>query len=130
MCGIILTQEKYPSYMLRGVGMSDCKPVNTKEGFLLHQMIVHTTRVLLDLVVLNFNHTRYIILVNKICQYLHAPTTDHWAVVKKKILRYLKHTTKLGLKINKSLYLLVFSPMQTGHVAWMTSVLLVALLFL
>nr|AAK53852.1 Putative retroelement [Oryza sativa Japonica Group] len=44
--------------------------------------------------------------VNKVCQYLHAPTTEHWAVAKR-ILRYLKHTVKLGLKISKSNSLLV-----------------------
>jgi len=44
--------------------------------------------------------------VNKVCQYLHAPTTLHWAAVKQ-ILRYLRHTTKLGLKICRSSSLLI-----------------------
>jgi hypothetical protein len=44
--------------------------------------------------------------VNKVCQFLHAPTTVHWAVVKR-ILRYLKQSTNLGLKISKSSSLLV-----------------------
>ena len=44
--------------------------------------------------------------VNKVCQYLHAPTTLHWAAVKR-ILRYLRHTTKLGLKICRSSSLLI-----------------------
>jgi hypothetical protein len=44
--------------------------------------------------------------VNKVCQYLHAPTTIHWATVKR-ILRYLKHTMEIGLKICKSPSLLV-----------------------
>lgn len=39
--------------------------------------------------------------VNKICQFLHSPTTDHWAVVKR-ILRYLKACTKMGLKLSRS----------------------------
>uniref|UniRef100_A0A2N9I804 Reverse transcriptase Ty1/copia-type domain-containing protein n=1 Tax=Fagus sylvatica TaxID=28930 RepID=A0A2N9I804_FAGSY len=29
--------------------------------------------------------------VNKVCQYMHNPTEDHWSAVKR-ILRYLKHT--------------------------------------
>ena len=37
---------------------------------------------------------------------MHAPTTVHWAAVKR-ILRYLKHTTRLGLKIGKTTSLLV-----------------------
>lgn len=43
---------------------------------------------------------------NKVCQYLHSPITDHWAAVKR-ILRYLKYTKKLGLKISRSISLLV-----------------------
>lgn len=44
--------------------------------------------------------------VNKVCQFLHAPTTHHWAAVKR-ILRYLKQCTRLGLKLSKSRSMLV-----------------------
>ena len=44
--------------------------------------------------------------LNKVCQFLHAPTTIHWAAVKR-ILRYLKQYTKLGLKIHRSTSTLV-----------------------
>ena len=44
--------------------------------------------------------------VNKVCQFLYAPTTVHWDAVKR-ILRYIKHTTKLGLKIGKTTSLMV-----------------------
>jgi hypothetical protein len=39
--------------------------------------------------------------VNNVCQFLHSPTIVHWAPVKR-ILRYVRHTTKLGLKIQKT----------------------------
>ena len=39
--------------------------------------------------------------VNKVCQFLHAPTTEHWTAVKR-ILRYVKGTLDYGLKIRKS----------------------------
>ena len=39
--------------------------------------------------------------MNKVCQFLHAPTTIHWSAVKR-ILRYVKGTLNLGLKIKKS----------------------------
>jgi hypothetical protein len=44
--------------------------------------------------------------VNKVYQFLHAPTTDHWIAVKR-ILRYVKHTLRYGLKITKSSSMLV-----------------------
>ena len=40
------------------------------------------------------------------CQFLHAPTTDHWTAVKR-ILRYVKYTLGYGLKITKSSSMLV-----------------------
>ena len=45
-------------------------------------------------------------VVNKFCKYLHAPTNYHWVAVKR-ILRYLKSCTKLGIKISKTNSLLV-----------------------
>lgn len=39
--------------------------------------------------------------VNKVCQYLHSPTDDHWTAVKR-ILRYIKHTMQMGLRIERS----------------------------
>jgi hypothetical protein len=38
--------------------------------------------------------------VNKVCQYLHAPTTEHWTAVKR-ILRFIKKTLGYGLAFRK-----------------------------
>jgi histone deacetylase 1/2 len=38
--------------------------------------------------------------VNKVCRFLHAPTSVHWTAVKH-ILRYIKYTVDLGLKLRK-----------------------------
>jgi hypothetical protein len=38
--------------------------------------------------------------VNKVCQFLHAPTTAHMVAVKR-ILRYVQGTMNLGIKIRK-----------------------------
>jgi hypothetical protein len=44
--------------------------------------------------------------VNKVCQYLHSPTTIHWTAVKR-ILHFLKHTSNFGLHIRRSSSILV-----------------------
>jgi histone deacetylase 1/2 len=44
--------------------------------------------------------------LNKVCQFLQTPTEVHWTAVKC-ILRYLKHTSSLGLHIQKSSSLLL-----------------------
>ena len=38
--------------------------------------------------------------VNKVCQFMHAPTEDHWFAVKR-ILRYLQATASYGLHITR-----------------------------
>ena len=38
--------------------------------------------------------------VNKVCQFLHTPTTSQWTAVKR-IMRYVKHTEGTGLMIWK-----------------------------
>ena len=44
--------------------------------------------------------------VNKVCQFLHAPTLQHWTAVKR-ILRYLRGTMSTWLKFTKSTSTLV-----------------------
>jgi hypothetical protein len=38
--------------------------------------------------------------VNKVCQFLHQPTTVHWTAIKR-ILRYPRYTLKIGFKIER-----------------------------
>jgi hypothetical protein len=115
--GLILTQEKYASDVLKRVGMSDCKPVTTPmstseklsvhEGDLLGPNDATQYRSVVGaLQYLTLTRPDISFSVNKVCQFLHAPTTVHWVAVKR-ILRYVKHTTKLGLKIGKTTSLMV-----------------------
>ncbi|XP_043687671.1 uncharacterized mitochondrial protein AtMg00810-like [Telopea speciosissima] len=39
-------------------------------------------------------------VANKVCQFMHRPTVDHWAAVKR-ILRYLQSTVDHGLLFEK-----------------------------
>jgi len=115
--GIILSQENYASNILRRVGMSNCKPVSTPlstseklslhEGSLLGPSDATQYRSVVGaLQYLTLTRPDISFSVNKVCQYLHTPTTVHWAAVKR-ILRYIKYPTKAGLHINKSSSLLV-----------------------
>jgi histone deacetylase 1/2 len=44
--------------------------------------------------------------VNKVCQFLHEPTTTHWSAVKR-ILRYVQGSSNLGLKFRPSRSMMV-----------------------
>jgi hypothetical protein len=115
--GIVLSQDNYATDLLKRVGMSMCKQVNTPpstseklstyigtplgpedatryrsiDGALQYLMLTR-----LDLT----------FVVNKVYQYLHAPIDAYWAAVKR-ILRYLQGSVNLGLKIVKNNSLLV-----------------------
>lgn len=115
--GIILTQEKYVNDLLRRVNMADCKPVSTPlstseklsiyEGVPLGPEDMTRYRSIVGaLQYLTLTRPDIAFSVNKVCQFLHAPTTVHWAAVKR-ILRYLKSCVKLGLRINRSRSFLV-----------------------
>jgi hypothetical protein len=110
--GILLTQEKYASDLLKRAGMSDCKPVATPMSN-TEKMSVHSGSVLGEhdatryrsivgaLQYLTLTRPDISFSINKVCQFLHSPTTQHWMAVKR-ILRYIKSSVGLGLKINRS----------------------------
>ena len=115
--GIEVTQGKYVSDVLSRVGMTTCKPVSTPLST-LEKLSVHEGEplgpndatqyrsIVGALQYLTLTRPDISFSVNKVCQFLHAPTMIHWAAVKR-LLRYLKHTMKLGLQISKSSSLLV-----------------------
>ncbi|WVZ70544.1 hypothetical protein U9M48_019203 [Paspalum notatum var. saurae] len=115
--GIILCQEKYASDLLKKVGMSDSKSISTPRS-ISEKLSLHEGSPLGPVDSTNYRSIagalQYLTLtrpdiafpVNKVCQFLHAPTTEHWASVRG-ILRYVKHRSKLGLKICKSSTMLV-----------------------
>jgi hypothetical protein len=115
--GIVLSQDKYASDMLKRVGMNMCKPVGTPLAT-RDKLAVHIgtplgpkdakeyMSIVGALQYLTLTHPDLSFAINKVCQFLHSPTDVHWVVVKS-ILKYLKGYTRLGLKIMKNNYLLV-----------------------
>jgi hypothetical protein len=103
--------------ILKKAGMASCKPVSTLLST-SEKLSAHTGDVL------GLNDTicymsivgglQYLTLtrpdlafsVNKMCQYLHCPTTNHLTTVKC-ILRFVKGIIDLSLRITKSSSMLV-----------------------
>ena len=110
--GIVLSQRKYIGDVLKRVNMENCKPITTPMVFTTKLSETEGT-TLTDIEATRYRSTvgalQYLTITqpniayskNKVCHYLHSPTSDHWAVVKR-ILRYFKHTHDLGLFIKKS----------------------------
>jgi histone deacetylase 1/2 len=115
--GITLTQEKYALDLLDRVGLKACKALPTPlssseklsvtEGELLGPEDSTRYRSIVGaLQYLTLTRPDISFSVNKVCQFLHAPTTVHWTAVKR-ILRYVSGTTSLGLTFGKSSSILV-----------------------
>lgn len=115
--GIVLTQGKYVYDLLKNACMTNCKPVSTplstSEKLSLHsgsplgpEDATRYRSIVGALQYLTLTRPDIAFSVNKVCQFLHAPTTEHWTAVKR-ILRYLKAYAQLGLKICRSTSYLV-----------------------
>jgi histone deacetylase 1/2 len=105
--GLILSQTNYAQDILEKAGMTNCKgsptplssskKITTHEGELLGPNDSTKYRSIVGgLQYLTLTRPDIAYAVNKICQYLHAPTTLHWTAVKC-IMRYVKHTVGLGI---------------------------------
>jgi hypothetical protein len=109
--GILLSQDKYSMEILERAGMKHCKPVSTPlstskklsahVGVVLGPNDATSNRSIVGgLQYLTLTRPYLAFSVNKVCQYLHSPTTLHLAAVKR-ILRYVKGTIGMGLQIVK-----------------------------
>jgi len=109
--GITLSQGKYAQDLLTRVGMLGCKPCMTPlpvseklssyEGdSLSSEDSTRYRSVVGALQYLTITRPDLSFAVNRVCQFLHAPTSTHWTAVKR-ILRYIQHTIGLGLHIQK-----------------------------
>lgn len=110
--GLHLCQEKYATDLLKRVGMQHCKPSSTPlssteklslaEGEILNQEDgTRYISVVGALQYLTLTRPDISLVVNKVCQFLHAPTSLHWTAAKR-ILRYVKNTLSMGIHFSKS----------------------------
>jgi histone deacetylase 1/2 len=115
--GIILSQEKYANELLSRVNMQLCKTVDTplsvSDKLSLHDGEAlsgdDSTRyrsIVGALQYITLTRPDISFAVNKVCQFLHAPTTVHWTAVKR-ILRYVRGTVSFGLRLSRSTSTLV-----------------------
>ncbi|KAK9077447.1 hypothetical protein SSX86_005784 [Deinandra increscens subsp. villosa] len=104
---IILSQQKYINEILQRAGLADAKPVSTpitpsanlsQEDSPSFDNPIKYRQVVGALQYVTLSRPDITYAVNKVCQFMHSPTENHWSTVKR-ILRYLRGTTDLGLRI-------------------------------
>ncbi|XP_015169205.1 uncharacterized mitochondrial protein AtMg00810-like [Solanum tuberosum] len=105
--GIILSQSQYILEILSDVDMTDCKGVATPmcsssppkadDGSPPADETLYR-RTLGKLQYLSFTRPDISFAVNKLSQFMHSPSLEHWKAVKR-VLRYLKSTTTSCLEI-------------------------------
>lgn len=108
--GLLLTQKKYIDGLLSKAKMMDCKPVPTPMVSSSQLSAYDGTEFSdpqLDRSVVGALQYACItrpdlsFCVNKVCQFMHHSLESHWSAVKR-ILRYLKGTSTIGLTLSKS----------------------------
>ncbi|XP_062205187.1 uncharacterized mitochondrial protein AtMg00810-like [Phragmites australis] len=107
--GVILCQSKYIIDLLARTGMAQCKEVifaseklikGTKKELSAEDITRYQSTVG-ALQYLNLTRPDITFPVNKVYQFMQAPTEEHWSAVKM-ILHYLKYTEETGLQFHKS----------------------------
>ena len=107
-----MNQEKYAMDLLTRVGMHDCTscptPLSSTDKLSLNdgsplgsEDSSRYRSIVGALQYLTLTRPDFSFSVNKVCQFLHAPTTAHWTAVKR-ILRYIRGTHTVGLTFQKS----------------------------
>ncbi|XP_019057729.1 PREDICTED: uncharacterized protein LOC109116546 [Tarenaya hassleriana] len=103
--GLFLTQQRYVQDLLKRTNMLHAKSVATPMS-LTTSLILNSGLPLEDpteyrnvvgsLQYLNFTRPDIAFTVNKLSQFMHSPTSDHWQAVKR-VLRYLAGSPSLGI---------------------------------
>ncbi|XP_019198186.1 PREDICTED: uncharacterized protein LOC109192013 [Ipomoea nil] len=107
--GMVLSQWRYIRDILQRAGMTDCKALATPA--FVTQPVCQTTdsfanptqyrRLAGALQYLTITQPYLSYSVNRLCQFMHSPTDEHWGLLKR-VLRYVKGTLEYGLRITTS----------------------------
>ncbi|XP_019175666.1 PREDICTED: uncharacterized protein LOC109170988 [Ipomoea nil] len=107
--GMVLSQRHYMNDLLNRSGMLDCKPLATPAS-VTHAVSssdqpfdnpTQYRRIVGALQYLTITRPDLSYAVNRLCQFMHSLTTDHWTMVKR-VLRYIKGTIDYGLRLSPS----------------------------
>jgi len=79
--------------------MSNAKPLSAFDGAIFPDLTLFRSTIG-SLQYLSITRPDLSFAINRVCQFMHRPTTTHWQVVKR-ILRYLKHTISHGLLLKR-----------------------------
>ncbi|KAD6795788.1 hypothetical protein E3N88_06684 [Mikania micrantha] len=102
---ILMSQQKYIFDLLQHAGLSKANPVDSPITTAANLALgdssqcadpVKYRQIVGALQYATISHPDITFAVNKVCQFMHSPTENHWAAVKR-ILRYLKGTATHGL---------------------------------
>ncbi|KAD4586330.1 hypothetical protein E3N88_23931 [Mikania micrantha] len=104
---IVLSQKKYLLELIERAGLSHSKPVpspitttsnlHLNDGPLFEDPVKYR-QIVGALQYATMTRPDLTFVVNKVCQFMHSPTTNHWSTVKR-ILKYLRGTIDCGLLI-------------------------------
>ncbi|XP_019168374.1 PREDICTED: uncharacterized protein LOC109164073 [Ipomoea nil] len=103
---LLLSQRRYIAELLKKAGMGTCKDVSTPMAY---NTAVTSDSPLLDdptayrrlvgsLMYLLITRPDLSFAVNRLCQFMHKPTEEHWVSLKR-VLRYVQGTQHLGLRL-------------------------------
>lgn len=106
---MVLSQARYMRDILKRAGMDDCKPVATPMP-VAHGLVASPSLPCEDprlyrslagaLQYLTVTRPDLSFVVNKLCQYMHSPSVDHWKALKR-VLWYVRGTIRYGLAVHK-----------------------------
>nr|XP_019707515.1 uncharacterized protein LOC109506121 [Elaeis guineensis] len=107
--GLLLSQTRYIRDLLSKAGMIDCKPVQTPmamtqgsdSGGAPYPDPTQYRSIVRALQYVTLTRPDISFAVNKVCQFMQSPSSDHWVMIKC-ILRYLQATADHGLQIQRS----------------------------